>query len=574
MQGRSEHECASISAASGIVDAAWAELQRSPFVKQQLGLSSEHLADVSLGEAERRSGVGRSLLKRLESLDTSVLSHDVLLTLRLVRYRADTWAREADWYWTVIEGGFFGMFLPTAYCGGSLLNSANDQLTSCTFLESVDADRYLALVADYARLVDQFSARTAGQAERGMRMPKTQVQPARELLAAFKARARAVIEVEPGRLRALPKSDFARHLDTLITTCVEPAFDRAIELLSDEYYAKAPDGVGLGQYRGGSDLYCELARFHTTLDLTPEEIHAIGHSRMTDIELQMRAIRSELGFEDNPVGFAAHLNEDARWRTDSVDGVRSVFEGYLDRWKPCFDDYFPVAPQAACGIAPLPVALQDSMTYGYYDPPRGDRPTGVYFFNAKNLTKQALFMLGALIFHELIPGHHLHFATQQENASLHPFRKFNFVNAYNEGWAEYAASLAGELGLYEHAAERYGRLAWDAFLTCRLVVDTGMNALGWSLERARQYMRKHSSASELEILTESVRYACDIPGQALAYKLGEVELLGMRQRMCQALGPTFNVKRFHAAVLGPGALPLPDLSWHVNCETQRWVAET
>jgi len=214
------------------------------------------------------------------------------------------------------------------------------------------------------------------------------------------------------------------------------------------------------------------------------------------------------------------------------------------------------------------------MTYGYYDAPHEGHAEGIYRFNALNLTRQALFHIGSLTYHELVPGHHLHFATQQENGLLHPFRKYCFVNAFNEGWAEYAALFAGEVGLYELPEERYGRLVMDAFLTCRLVVDTGMNVLGWSLERARDYMRLHSGMTESEILTESVRYSCDIPGQALAYKLGDTYILTLRERMRRGLGARFDLKDFHAAVLESGALPMGDLDWHVAHETERLKADT
>jgi uncharacterized protein (DUF885 family) len=209
------------------------------------------------------------------------------------------------------------------------------------------------------------------------------------------------------------------------------------------------------------------------------------------------------------------------------------------------------------------------MTFGYYDAPRPHRKEGLYLFNSANLTKQALFNIGALTYHELVPGHHLHMATQVENPLLHPFRRCCIVNAYNEGWAEYAATFAGEIGMYEQPEERYGRLVMDAFLTCRLVVDTGMNVLGWSLERARDYMRAHGGMAEAEVLTESVRYSCDLPAQALAYKLGDVQILALRDRMREALGVRFDLKEFHSAILGPGALPMPELEWHVEHEIER-----
>ena len=287
----------------------------------------------------------------------------------------------------------------------------------------------------------------------------------------------------------------------------------------------------------------------------------------------MQSIRAELGFEGDGAAFLARLNADPRWRAATVEGVQGVFQRYIDRLKPHFGLYFGSAPRAEHSIQPLPEALQGSMTFGYYDAPRPARPKGLYLFNPRNLTHQSLFNVGALTYHELVPGHHLHLCTQNESDSLHPFHRFSFVNAYNEGWAEYAATLAGEMGMYEEPEERYGRLVMDAFLSCRLVVDTGMNALGWSLERTRDYLRRHSGMAEAEILSESLRYSCDLPAQALAYKLGDVEIMEMRESMRAALGGRFRVKDFHAAVLGTGALPLPDLRWYIEHETGRLAGQ-
>jgi uncharacterized protein (DUF885 family) len=552
-----------------IVDDGWEEVRSSLFVQRQLGISPSRLPEVSLGESQRRSEVGLNLLRRLDALDTSALPHELALTLRLVRFRAQTWSREADWYWTVVDPmgvGFFGLFLPTAYCGGYLLSLVHDHLAAFSFKNSGDADRYLALLADYARLINQFVERTAGQAERGMRMPKVQVPQARTLLRQFQSGILEIIGATPKRVGATGGAYFVRELECRVDASVRPAFDRALVGLSDDYLEHAPDGVGLGQYAAGPEIYAELAKFHTTLDITAEQLHARGHARMAKIQKQKTEVRAELGFEGDDTAFIARLNQDRRWRTDTIEGVMRVFHRYIDRLKPLFSHYFSESFKASYDVAPLAEALQGSMTYGYFDPPRQDHGEGLYLFNAANLTKRGLFILGALTYHELVPGHHLHLATQQENDALHPLRQYSLITAYNEGWAEYAATLAGEIGMYEEPEERYGRLIMDAFFTTRLVVDTGMNALGWSLERARDYMRQYSGMSEGEILTESVRYSCDIPGQALAYKAGDAEILALRERMRRALGEHFDLKCFHSAVLGPGALPMPVLGWHVDYE--------
>jgi uncharacterized protein (DUF885 family) len=558
--------------ARGILDDAWEQMRRSSHVQSQLDEPPRRLPDLSEEATDRRSRFGRDLLARINELDRDRLPPRLALSLRLVAFRARIWAKEMEWYWTVIDPagvGFFGMFLPTAYCGGFLLNSINGQLAEFRFEETGDLDRYLGLISDYARLIDHIAERTRGQARRGMRLPKPQLQHSRNLIAALRSGCSQALDVAPKRLEGLAPASFRRELEARIRGLVEPAFDRALTVLSAEYLEQAPARVGLGQFVDGQAIYEELVKLHTTLDLTPEQVHAKGLERIAEIEQSMKSIRNELGFKGDAAAFLARLDADARWRAATVEGVRGVFQRYIDRLQPRLASCFRLAPGAEYSIEPLPEALQGSMTFGYYDPPRPARPRGIYRFNSRNLTRQPLFNVAALTYHELVPGHHLHLSTQSENRALHPVHRFSFVNAYNEGWAEYAATLAGEIGMYEEPEERYGRLVMDAFLTCRLVVDTGMNALDWPLERARDYMRRHSGMTEAEILSESLRYSCDLPGQALAYKLGDVEILAMREGMRAALGRRFDLRDFHATVLGSGALPLPDLRWHLEHESRR-----
>ncbi len=561
---------AQIETSSRIIEDAWTELQRRAQVQARLGVVPGSLPDISLGAAERRSSVGRSLLERLGDLEEDLLPHDIALTLRLVRTRAQTWSREDEWYWLVIDPrgiGAFGAFAPAAYCGAYLLNIVHSQLTGFLFTKPSDLNHYLALVRDYPRLVDQFAERTALQAERGIYMPRPQIQQARALLAALKAKARHHLGVSPDRVATLSADSFLSQLHSLIANEVGAAFDRALAAFSAAYCGKAPESVGLSQYAGGAEVYAELVRHYTTFDLTPEQVHARGRERLAQIEDSMSEIRAEVGCKRDARQFLDHLERDPRWRAQTADGVTAIFKRYIDRITPHLSKYFPTLPSAPYGVAPLPEAVQGSMTFGYYDAPNRNRGEGRYLFNPRNLTRQPLYHLAALTYHELVPGHHLHLASQQENETSHPFRAHSFVTAYVEGWAEYAATWAGEIGMYQLPEERYGRLIMDAFLTSRLVVDTGMNALGWSLERARSYMRAHSGMPEQEILTESLRYSCDYIGQALAYKLGDTAILSLRDRMRAALGDRFTMKDFHAAILEPGALTLPDLDWHVDHET-------
>jgi uncharacterized protein (DUF885 family) len=349
---------------------------------------------------------------------------------------------------------------------------------------------------------------------------------------------------------------------------VAPAFDAFIAEFGDDYIARTSDTVGMAQYPQGAEIYACLVKLNTTLDLTSPQVHDIGLARMRDIRAQMAELRELDGFEGSDQAYRARLDADGTWRAHDAAGVAAFFQTYIDRIKPKLAENFSFGPKATYGARPLPQALEAAMTFGYYDAPTAERREGNFLFNSANLTKAGLYILGSLTYHELVPGHHFHMSTQQENEDLHPLRTNTLFNAYNEGWAEYAATLAGEMDLYPTPAERFGRLVMDAFLTCRLVVDTGMNAMGWSLEQARDYMRENSFMPKMEICSESVRYSCDRPAQALAYKLGDTEIIKMREKMRETLGNRFDIRDFHAAVLRPGALPLPLLAEHVERETK------
>jgi uncharacterized protein (DUF885 family) len=278
----------------------------------------------------------------------------------------------------------------------------------------------------------------------------------------------------------------------------------------------------------------------------------------------MSSLFESVGFTGTPAEYLSKIEADKEWRADGAGALSAFFRRYIDRIVPRLPQYFGRMPQSGHDVAPLPDALSGSMTFGYYSPPNAHQEKGLYFFNARNLSMNALPNIAALNYHELVPGHHFQIATQRENTSLHPLRQYSLFTAFVEGWAEYAASLAGEMGMYSAPEERFGRLMMEAFLTSRLVVDTGMNALDWSLEQARAYLREYSFMPETEIASETLRYACDIPAQALAYKLGDDFLSELREDMRAKLNERFDIRAFHDAVLAPGALPLPMIAGEVR----------
>jgi uncharacterized protein (DUF885 family) len=229
------------------------------------------------------------------------------------------------------------------------------------------------------------------------------------------------------------------------------------------------------------------------------------------------------------------------------------------------DEYFTLKPKAPYGVKRLDPASEAGMTFGYYQVPTVMDNTGYYLYNGSNLDERPMIWAGPLIYHELVPGHHFHLALQREHAELSEYRKNGtYVGAFNEGWANYAASLALEMGLLEDPYERYGWLLFDSFATMRLVVDTGLNYFGWDLEKARQYMLENTFQSETEVASEVLRYSTDMPGQALGYKLGFEKIREIRAKVEARQGEAFDIRAFNAAVVGSGAIALDLLEDHVN----------
>lgn len=555
------------------IEAVWSEVAQLPWTAQEIGTLGDRLPSISPDAISRRSRRGRALLARLDALDPTDLPFDLGLTLRVARYRAAAWAQEEDWYWLLCDptgAGFYALFLPTAYAGGWMINRLTNEFTRAKFEAAGDAERYIAKLYDLARLVGEMEARTRGQAERGIYMPRAQLAAAITLMRGLRTTQSRGLRPLPERLTLVDATDIGARIDAVVDGSVLPAFDALIALLEDDgYAAAAPEAVGMSQYPGGRELYDELVKIHTTFDLTPEEAHRIGLERVAAIETQMKQLFEEIGFVGTPADYLQRLAADPAWRAEGPEALYAFFRRYIDRIEPHILEQFHAGPAAGYDVAPLPDALTGSMTFGYYSRPQPAQEKGLYFFNSPNLSANPLPNVAALNFHELVPGHHFHFASQCEDDSLHPLRRHTFFNAYNEGWAEYAATLAGEMGMYATPEERFGRMMQDSFLTCRLVVDTGMNAFGWSLEQARDYMREHSFMPETEIQSETIRYSCGIPAQSLAYKLGDTFLIEQRERMRRTLGDRFDVRDFHQAVLKPGSLPFPLLAHHLAIETAR-----
>ncbi|MES2489725.1 MAG: DUF885 domain-containing protein [Pseudomonadota bacterium] len=534
---------------------------------QEKGSLEGMCPDLSLEGAQKRATLGQDILDLLNQVDDNQLPHDYALTSKLMRHYAGCWSKDADRYWLAIDpvnAFFYGPFFQTAYTGGFVFSGVGQALAGFQFKKDGDGERYLAALAELSLLLRQVHERTAGQAERGIRIFKPQLPGSRSLLTGLAASMATTLLVDPSRLTALGNTDALRLEIEKRVADIARGFADLLAQLDDKYEALAPDGVGMSLLPGGADVYLDLATMHTTMDLTVQQIHDRGHARMASIEAQMAEVRKQLNFTGSAAEFAAHLRGPHGGVAKDADDVGERMRKHKDRLEQRYDEFFVERSTSVYDVERLPEALEGTMTWGYYSQPTPYEKRGVYYFNGSKLDSLAVIGAASLVFHELVPGHHLHMTLQNANKDLPEIRKNATVNAFNEGWAEYAATLTGEMGLYDDPYDRYGRLAMDAFLTSRLVVDTGMNALGWSLERAQQYLAEKTLCAPKEIGTDTIRYSCGIPAQALAYKLGDEEILRMRQRAMDKLKADFSYPHFHSAILDVGALPLPVLEWHLE----------
>jgi uncharacterized protein (DUF885 family) len=355
-----------------------------------------------------------------------------------------------------------------------------------------------------------------------------------------------------------------------------PAFRRYREALELEILpaARSDDQPGLGHVPGGAAAYRAMIRVHTTLDLEPEAVHETGRREIARIDAEFVELgRRVLGTTDLATTLAA-LRADPALRFGTAEEVFATAVASLERAQAATPAWFGRLPQAPCEVIRIPEHSEAHQTIAYYAWPAmdGSRP-GRYYINLYEPTTRPRYEAEALAFHEAVPGHHLQIAIAQELEGLPAFQRMLGSTAFAEGWGLYTERLSDEMGLYSADLDRFGILSFDAWRAGRLVVDTGMHALGWSRQQAIDYLTEHTALGENNIANEVDRYIV-WPGQALAYKIGQLEILRLRADARERLGDAFDIRAFHDTVLGAGAVSLTTLgqmveAWIVDSERVR-----
>ncbi|MDY1008036.1 DUF885 domain-containing protein [Sphingomonas sp. CFBP9019] len=438
------------------------------------------------------------------------------------------------------------------------------------FKTIADYENNLRRNAGYAAVYDRAIARFREGMAKGVAQPKLVV---RNMIGQFdnliaegveKSTFYAPVTMFPASIPAADRTRLTAAYAKQVREVINPAHVRMRDFLANEYLAKARDTVGLSALPGGAALYAQRIEDSTTLPLEPEAVHQLGLSEVARITQAMEAQKAAVGFKGTLAAFFDHLRTDPRFQPKSAAAVREGYEAIGKRVNARIATQFSLVPKSPLEIRAVPDFRAKTDAAGSYQQgtPDGTRP-GIFYYNTYDLPTRYLWGMETLYLHEAVPGHHYQISLAQENVALPAFIRFGGNTAYVEGWALYAETLWKELGVESDPYQRMGGLNDEMLRAMRLVVDTGIHAKGWSRDQAIAYMLANSPMGRTDATAEVERYI-SIPGQALAYKIGQLTILRMKAKTQAAQGAAFDPRAFHAQVLDTGALPMPVLEKKID----------
>jgi uncharacterized protein (DUF885 family) len=540
-------------------------LAHSPEFASTLGDKryNNQISDYSVKAFNQGLSREQGFLMRLAAIDTAGLSDQEKVSRDLLLRQIVDDQESAE---------FKEWEMPINQMGG-IYTTYPDLAGQLSFTTVKDYDDWIARLGLIPKAFDQVTTNMALGIEDHRVPPKYLLEKALD-----QVKAMAAQKPEDSPL-ALPLKNFPATINPLeqerikkqtldaISQQVLPAYMRLARFMEVSYVPAGRSDPSISSLPDGAKYYQFLIHRNTTTDLKPDQIHQIGVDEVKRDEAEMLAIAQKLGFNDL-ASFRASLNANLKLKATSGDAVLAAYKSYVGPMEAKLPELFAHLPKAKLEVVPVPAYLEKVMYPAYYEDgaPDGSRP-GRLRVNEYNATDRNLYAIEAIAYHEGVPGHHLQISTAQELTDIPTFRKYEGYTAFVEGWGLYSERLGKEVGFYQDPYSDYGRLQADIWRAIRLVVDTGVHSQHWSRDQVVQYFHDHSAIEETTIQTETDRYI-GWPGQALAYKIGQLKILELRDRAKKSLGDKFDLRAFHDQVLDAGALPLDVLSDRVDA----WIA--
>lgn len=525
---------------------------------------NDRWTDVSLDAIHARQAEDRAVLARLKAIDRAALSEADRLN-----YDVFAWTLERS----VARQRFNEWQRPLSQRGG--VQTIDEMVEVLPFRTVKDYEDWLARLEAVPTLVEQ----TAALMREGVKAGNT---PPRVLMERVPAQIAAQLVDDPTKSRfyvpfgkipeTIPQADRTRlqaRAVEVIRHRVVPAYRTFATFFERDYLPKTRTGIAAAGLPDGNAYYDFLAGHFTTTDLTADQIHDIGLREVARIRGEMEKVRAEVDFNGSLAGFFDHLRTDPKYFKRSPAELLEAYQAISKRIDPELVKVFRTIPRLPYGVRAIPDAIAPDTTTAYYQPGALDGSrAGYYYVNLYKPEVRPTWEMMALSLHEAVPGHHFQFARGMEMPGVPNFRRVGYFVAYGEGWALYAERLGYDMGLYDDPYDRMGQLAYDMWRAVRLVVDTGIHSKGWSRDRAIDYFMANAPKTRQDVVNEIDRYI-GWPGQALAYKIGQLKISELREKASRELGARFDLRDFNDAVLSTGSVPLAVLETHMD----RWIAE-
>ena len=543
-----------------IVDSEWQRsIDENPLYASYMGdkSSNQDWPDLSEKSLRIRQKKTRDVLEKIKNIDTEKLSEENKLNHRLFLYNYERSVRGQQ---------FDSHLLVFGQRGGIQLE--HETAESLGFMSRQDYLDWIVRLEKLPNYIEQHITLAKIGIERNVTAPKIlmeRVERQIELQLVDEPTDSPffnVFETIPANIE--DRSEIREKAIQVISEDVIPAYYKFRDFFRDEYLPASRTTIGVSDLPNGKAWYENLARYHTSTELMPDEIHQIGLSEVKRIRSEMNKIIKKVEWEGTFDEFLNFLRTDPQFYFETGEELLQAYLATSKELDPKIVPLFKVLPRMPYGIRPIPIESAPDTTTAYYMRPSADGSrAGYYYVNLYKPEVRPKYEIEVLSVHEAVPGHHLQIALAMEIENIPNFRKYSGYTAYVEGWGLYSESLGYDMGLYQDPYSEFGALTYDMWRAVRLVVDTGMHYKGWSREQAIEFFKENAAKTEQDIINEVDRYLI-MPGQALAYKIGQLKIMELKKKSKESLGEKYDIKEFHHVILGEGALPLDILEEKVD----------